>query len=221
MHHIDQRNHMVDRRFGQDTVSQIENMARTAARLFEDRAHAVANLRDIGKQRYRVKVALHGDAGTETLPGLRQIDAPIEADYVAPGLAHQFEQIARHRAEVNHGNRVPHRFDNAPGMRQYETAIVVGAETSHPAIEDLHQIGARFDLQLQVIGGDARKHLHHPMPRLGLRIHQRLRRLVLARAATFDQIRRERKRGAGKPDNRHTLAERLAHEPNRIADETQ
>src|SRR5216683_7306601 len=132
MHHIDQRNHMVDRRFGQDTVSQIENMARTAARLFEDRAHAVANLRDIGKQRYRVKVALHGDAGTETLPGLRQIDAPIEADYVAPGLAHQFEQIARHRAEVNHGNRVTHRFDNASGMRQYETAIVVGAETSHP-----------------------------------------------------------------------------------------
>src|SRR5713101_3470551 len=126
MHHIDQRNHMVVRRFCQDTVSQIENMARTAARLVEDRAHAAANFRDIGKQRYRVKVALHANAGTETLPRLREVDAPIEADYVAAGLAHQFEEIARHRAEVNHGNCVPHRFYNAPGMRQYETAIVVG-----------------------------------------------------------------------------------------------
>src|SRR5260370_33808335 len=108
MHHIDQRNHMVDRRFGQDTVSQIENMARTAARLVEDRAHAAPNLPDIGKQRYRVKVALHGNAGTETLPRLRQIDAPIEADYVAPGLTHQLEQLARRRAEATHGDRLTH-----------------------------------------------------------------------------------------------------------------
>src|SRR5216683_4643344 len=59
------------------------------------------------------------------------------------------------------------------------------------------------------------------MPRRGLGVHHGFGRLVLARAAALDQIRRERKGRAGKADERRAIAKRTARHPDRITDETQ
>ena len=202
-------------------MAEIENVSGTSARLIENRARAGADFGNVGEQRDRIEIALHRDAVVQPRPRVGEIDAPIEAQHVPARLAHQLEQIAGHGPEVDNGHVGGNRRDHRRRVRQHEASIVVGAEAADPTVENLHDVGARTDLHLQVISGDAREQLHQAMPRFGLRVHESFGRLVLPRRSAFDQIRRERERRAGKSDQRSLRAERAMNQLDRIADETE
>ena len=109
MNGINQGDNVIDRSLGQNSVAEIEDMTGASAGAVEDRARALANFGDSGEQRNRVEIALNRNVLTEPLPRFREIDAPVETDNVAARLAHEFEQIAGDRTEMDHRNRAAAR----------------------------------------------------------------------------------------------------------------
>src|SRR6185437_4172615 len=130
---------------GQDAVAEVEDMAGAAGGLVENRADAPANLGEAGEQRDRIEVALHADAVAEAGPRLAKVDAPVQSDDVAAGLAHQLQQVAGHGAEMNYRHTRAQRRNDGRGMRQDVAAIIVGSEDADPTVEELHEVGAGRD----------------------------------------------------------------------------
>ena len=85
MHGVDHGDHMIDRRFRQDAVAEIENMSGTAAGAAQDFRHSAFDFFRRGEQRDRVEVALHGDIVADGGPAFVEIDTPVEADDIAAG----------------------------------------------------------------------------------------------------------------------------------------
>src|ERR1022692_3354091 len=100
MDRINQCHRVIDRRVGEDSVTEIKDVTRTAGSLIEDGLRAIADFGDLSEQRDRIEIALHRNIVTETRPRLREIDAPVEADHIAASLAHQLEQIAGDGSEM-------------------------------------------------------------------------------------------------------------------------
>src|ERR1700739_4427722 len=80
VHGVDQRAHVIDRRFGQDAVAEVEDMAGAAGRPVENQADAPANLGDTSEERDRIEVALHANPISNARPRLAKVDAPVEPD---------------------------------------------------------------------------------------------------------------------------------------------
>src|ERR1700685_4171793 len=102
-------------------------MTGASAGAVEDRAGALANLGDSGEQRDRIEIALNRNVLTEPLPSFGEIDAPVETDDIAARLAHEFEQIAGDRTEMDHRHGGAHGRDDLARMGQHEAPIVVRA----------------------------------------------------------------------------------------------
>ena len=85
-------------------------------------------------------------------------------------------------------------------VRQDEAPVVVGREAADPAVEQLHGLRSGCDLRVEVAGDRAGQAAHQRVPRLRRLVHQRLGVHVVARAAAFDDVRRQRERRAGKAD---------------------
>ena len=85
---VDEREDVIDRRFGQDAVAEIEDVAGASGGLIENHLGTAANFGRLGEQRDRIEITLNGDIVAEPRPGLGEIDAPIETDDIAAGLAH-------------------------------------------------------------------------------------------------------------------------------------
>ena len=69
MHEIDQEADVVDGRLGQDSVSEVEDMAGASFRLGEDPASLRFDLSRWTEQDCRVEVALNRDIMPEPFPG--------------------------------------------------------------------------------------------------------------------------------------------------------
>src|SRR5581483_8386670 len=89
------------------------------------------------------------------------------------------------------------------------------------AVEELDEVGTGRDLHVEVLGGHPREQAHQTMPGLGLGVHHRLRRLVLARSAALDEIGGEGERRAGETDERSVSAEPAARELDRFTDKAE
>ena len=76
---------VIDRRFRQDAVAEIENMSGTAAGAAQDFRHAAFDFFRRSEQRDRIEVALHGDVVADRGPAVVEIDAPVQADDIAAG----------------------------------------------------------------------------------------------------------------------------------------
>jgi hypothetical protein len=107
---------------------------------------------------------------------------------------------------------------------QDELAIVASAQGAHPGIEDLHGVDTCFNLRDEVIADDIRQQLTETVPGRGSAVHQRFGVRKRVRMAALDRIGGERKRRAGKSDQRHaagelalSLADRLEHVRERLA----
>src|SRR5206468_2338598 len=88
MHPLDHRLERLDRRFGEDAVSEVEDVAGPPRGAGEHVPHLALELESRREQGHRVEVALNGDGApgaADSLPRHVERDAPIDADHVAAG----------------------------------------------------------------------------------------------------------------------------------------
>ena len=124
-------------------MTEIENVARPPAGPPQNIFDAPLNFMERGKQVKRIEIPLHGTIMAHHGPGLIKMDAPIDADHIAAGLAHLPKNRRRAGAEMNQGNAfVLEPLKNQLDMRHHIFGIVPGRQTADPAIEQLHRLRA-------------------------------------------------------------------------------
>ena len=89
---VDQGADVVDGGLRQDPVTEVEDMARTAPGLRQDSPGLALDFLERSEQDDRIEIPLDGDVMTEPLPGLIELDPPIEADDRAAGVALKLQQ---------------------------------------------------------------------------------------------------------------------------------
>src|SRR5713101_5406462 len=85
--------------FGQNTVAQIKNMARTRSGALQNFRHAHLQFGQGCKQRHRVQIALDRRSVADVHPRLIDIDAPINTHHIAAGGVKLAEKTRSSRAE--------------------------------------------------------------------------------------------------------------------------
>src|SRR5262249_2804505 len=143
----------IDRSMGKDSVSEIENVSRSAPRLVENTNRLARDFFSRGEEHGWVEVALNGDLRAEPFPGRAQPNAPIQTDHVSAGVALEFEQRAGVGAEVDDRNGRVEQAKESAHMRLNEPAVVVGPQISDPTVEDLKGVCAGMGLGIEVDGG--------------------------------------------------------------------
>ena len=156
------------------------------------------------------------DVGPGALPRHVERGAPVHADHVAAGPAHQREQLAGPDTEVDRSGRPGRRGRRTAGAcaEGRDRSYASGRERTDPRVEDLQRLRARLDLRPEVRHDDRDERLHQRVPHRGFAEHQGLRALVRPRWAALDQVARQRERRAGEPDQRHL--ELLTQQPDRL-----
>ena len=158
-----------------------------------------------GEQDDRVEVPLDGDAGPEPVPGLRQVDPPVEADDLAAGVALELEERAGVGPEVDRRDGRVELREEPRHVRLDEPAIIVGAEVADPAIEELERPGPP-----RRPGRSGRARSRRPGPSIsasqapGSRYMNVLACLVVPRPAPLDRVAGQRERGPGEADQRES-----------------
>jgi hypothetical protein len=104
MHDVDQGSDVVDWGLGHDTVAQVEDMSRAATGLGEDPPGLKFDLRHRCQEHHRVEIPLYGNTGAESFPGSIEIDAPIESDDRAAGIALELQERGRAGTEMDAGD---------------------------------------------------------------------------------------------------------------------
>ncbi len=136
MHKLHQRRHMLHRRLRQNAVPQVEDMSGATAGPLQHICGPAFDLGEGGEQRYRVQVALDGDVVAQPAPGIVQVDAPIDADYIAAGLLHQLQHPVGVGPKVDDWHTgAPRSLDHLPRVGQHVFLVVAGAERADPRIE--------------------------------------------------------------------------------------
>src|SRR5437867_11052214 len=101
---IDEPSDVVHRRFGEDAVPQVEDVAGAAGGAVEDRLGVAPNYLEVGKEDRRIEVPLDASLGADPFPRLVQRNPPIHADDVAPRLGHPLQKSRGVGAEVDEGD---------------------------------------------------------------------------------------------------------------------
>src|SRR6266404_2850437 len=102
VYRFDELYHMVNRRFWQNSVTQIKDMAGSVCCPVENITRPFADMFDRSKQFNRVKVPHDRDIIADQLPPVIQIDTPVKSDHIAASLFHQLQQRSRTCAEMKH-----------------------------------------------------------------------------------------------------------------------
>ena len=147
---VDKRPDMVDGGSGKHAVAEVEDVARTAVGLREDRRRPPRISAGGAKQRRRVEVPLDRDVVADPPPGLASSTRQSSPITSPPASRERLQQGRRPGPEVDHGHARRERLQDGAGVRQDERAIVVRPERAHPGVEELDGLGARGDLRVQV-----------------------------------------------------------------------
>ena len=113
-------------------MTQVEDVAGASTGALKYATGLRANAIRRGKERDRVEVSHDGDIFPQTLPAFREINAPVQTDTIAPGLAHQFEQRRRAGAEMYDGRAGCDSAYDALRMRHHIFTVIVRAQTTDP-----------------------------------------------------------------------------------------
>ena len=161
MDHLDHGQHVLHWSFWQHAMAEVENVARPPLGLLQDALHPFRETIPWTEQQCRIEVALNGDIVPNSPPGVIQLHAPINADYVPPGFAHQLQQRCRPGPEVNHRNtQGAGLFQQRAGSRENIAAVIIRGEATHPTIEDLQGRGSGIHLTPQKFGQDFDELIH-------------------------------------------------------------
>lgn len=68
-------------------MPQIENVSGPPARGLQDIRRSLSEYRQVGIQRYRVHIALYGHVRTQDVPGIVELDSPVNSHHRAAGFA--------------------------------------------------------------------------------------------------------------------------------------
>ncbi len=146
-HPLDELDDVFDRGAGDDAVAEVEDVAGAAGGGGEDFGDAGVEDFLRGEEGDGVEVALDGDAVVEGAPGLVEGGAPVEAEDVAAGLAHEGEEGGGFDAEVDDGDAEGlDAADEFGGGGEAVVAVVGDGESAGPGVEDLDDVGAGGDL---------------------------------------------------------------------------
>ena len=163
------------------------------------------------EQADRIQVSLDRYVIPDCGPRIIQVYPPIDTDDVTTRLAHEPKQRRCARPKVDQGHTLLlHTLEDELDVRQHIFFVVSGREAPYPTIKELNRLGARLDLELQVIGHHARQFVHQSVPGLRLAVHKLLGHEVLFGAAPFNGITSQGERRPRKSDERHPAAESLA-----------
>ena len=119
VHKINQRGDVLHRRVLQNTVPQIENVARFAGDAIQNTGSLFLYFRDWGKENDRIEIPLDGHIVTQLVPGCGQIDAPIDTDDVTSRCFEQRQQTGGTSAKMyqRYVTLTRSDFNGPPGMR--------------------------------------------------------------------------------------------------------
>src|SRR2546426_897052 len=135
-HHLHYGLHVIDRRLGQNAVPQVEDVARTSTGALQQLGHAHLQLRKRCEQRRRIEIPLDGGAIADVHPRLVDVDAPVDAHYIAARRVQLAKKSGSARAEMNHRNAGgANALDQSPRIRRREAYVIVGTERAHPTVE--------------------------------------------------------------------------------------
>src|SRR5439155_2962496 len=97
-----------------------------------------------------------------------------------------------------------------------EVNVGCGAEAPDQAVEQLHDVGTRLDLRLEIRNDHHRQALHQLVPRRRLAIHESLGRGEVPRWTAFDEIAGEGEWRAREADDSRASAELTLHLADRL-----
>lgn len=147
MYEIDQASYVIDGCAWQDAMTQIENVAGPPGSLIKDQLSTFLQFGPGRKECDGIEIALDRYRIAKLLPGLRQIDVPVDADHIAARLLYQVKHAAGISAKVNNGNiALTRNLYRAATIWQDVLAVVGGAQSTNPAIEELQSLCARLRL---------------------------------------------------------------------------
>ncbi len=126
---------MIDGSLGHDAMPEVEDMAWASSSLSQDPPGLTLDLLSWGEQEGGVEISLDGDAVPQPLPGLIQLDAPVQADHRAAGVPLELEERIGVRPEVDDRDLGIEPREEARHVRLNEPAVIGGAERPDPAIE--------------------------------------------------------------------------------------
>ncbi len=209
-----ERLNVLQRGVGQYAVAEIEDVSRTPGGAAQHVVRGAEHAFHRREQQRRIEVPLDGAVVADHGPGLVEPLAPVHANHVPAGVLHVRQDRAGPDPEVNRRDTgVRERVENLLRVGQRELAVVGARQLSDPGIENLHGLHARLDLRAHVVGDDGGEPVAEPVPRLRLRIHERLRRRVVRRRPAFDRIGGQRERRAAEADERNPAGERRPEQP--------
>src|SRR3989338_6550973 len=119
------RNHMFYWSIREDSVAQIKDMAWPAASATENLRYLATDLIDRSQQSHRVQVPLDPDVIAHGLPGLVQIDPPVQADDISSRGAYMSEQSRGSGAEMDDRNPTRERLDSGARIGKDVLLIVL------------------------------------------------------------------------------------------------
>ena len=103
LHKLGQPLHILHRRFGQNTVTQVEDVSGAPGGTLQNVRGSRLEFFPIGKQQDGIEIALNRAPLAELLPSFVERNAPIEANHFRAGLLHRRQQRRGFRAKVNDG----------------------------------------------------------------------------------------------------------------------
>ena len=214
VHVVYQPANMVDRRFRQHAVTEVEDVARSPRGAVEDVVDLEAEFTPRREQGRGVEIPLNGALVADRLPGLVEGTPPVHTDHVAACARDLVDVVGRAHAEVDHRHTdVFQTIEEHGGVGKGEAAVVREPERDpRPGIEHLERLGARARLRGEVVRLHGDELRHETLPRGGLTEHQRLRLRERLRCAPFDGVAGERKRRAGKSDQGRAARCQLARD---------
>src|SRR3954468_18449474 len=217
---------MFDRRAWKNPVSEVEDVAWSAAGALEDFVRCGKYPIERPEEQRWIEIALDRTVWPNPRPRLIERRAPVRADHVAASLANLAENRPGADAEMDrrHGLAAalvgvrPQTLEDFARVRQDEFTIVGGVQRADPRIEHLNGVDAGFDLRNEVIADDVGQRVAEAMPGRWCAVHQGLGMREVVRVAAFDRIRRQRARRPGKADERNTSGKRAFDLTDRLQD---
>src|SRR5262245_15736498 len=214
MHRLDHGDDILDRSFGQNSMTEVKYMPRLAASASENFGDTSTDVLRRGKERCWIQVSLDAHIVSQVIPGRIKIHPPVYADHVAAGGTQRLEESSGAGAEIDDRNAWSQARNSGAGMGQNEPLVVFGRQAAGPTVEELYGFGSSCDLSIKIICGERRKSFHQAAPGAGIRIDEPLRFEIIAGAAALDKIRSESKRCASKANQGHFAVQggaNLAH----------
>src|SRR5436190_14600927 len=142
MHEVYHGAHGRDIGLGQDPMAQVEDVPRPSRGALQDITDLTRAFTLRRQQRGGLEVALDR-AIADSRPGGVERNAPVDADHVAAGGREILEKGRRAGAEMNEGSAgLARDRQGLSAVRRGVGAIVIGGQTTNPAVEQLQRVGA-------------------------------------------------------------------------------